>query len=328
MDQRRILLVHPTRRDAQEPPTWSPSGSSRPVSNQWRWLRTCTVRRWGTVMPSDGGPGRPGSRLQTHYHPWAASGSILRGAEVVPRHGGADPGNQPRTRGLSGRGRPRDRHHGGSDRGRGLPRRGATGAPGARLRGGEQVFLLGPQRGDRREGLARAHDRADRRDRRSSPSPPGAATASSWRRPPAPRHTRSRPVAPSCGRTSETLLLVPISAHALFARPVVVGPASRLAVEILPHVDAQGVVWCDGRRAVDLPEWRADPKSRGRSSRSAWLAFGRSLHRPTGRQSFIWTSTVGGVVLGTDPDAERHRHHRPRGHRPRAVWTSIVASPS
>ena len=51
----------------------------------------------------------------------------------------------------------------------------------------------------------------------------------------------------------EALLLVPISAHALFARPVVVGPASRLAVEILPHVDAQGVVWCDGRRAVDLP---------------------------------------------------------------------------
>jgi NAD+ kinase len=51
----------------------------------------------------------------------------------------------------------------------------------------------------------------------------------------------------------EALLLVPVAAHALFARPVVVGPNSRLAVEVLPHNDGTGVVWCDGRRAVDLP---------------------------------------------------------------------------
>ncbi|HPB72612.1 MAG TPA: NAD kinase [Phycicoccus sp.] len=51
----------------------------------------------------------------------------------------------------------------------------------------------------------------------------------------------------------EALLLVPISAHALFARPVVVGPSSHLAVEVVPHTDGTGVVWCDGRRAVDLP---------------------------------------------------------------------------
>lgn len=51
----------------------------------------------------------------------------------------------------------------------------------------------------------------------------------------------------------EALLLCPISAHALFARPVVVGPGARLAVEVVPHTDATGVVWCDGRRAVDLP---------------------------------------------------------------------------
>ncbi len=51
----------------------------------------------------------------------------------------------------------------------------------------------------------------------------------------------------------EALLLVPISAHALFARPVVVGPHSRLVVEVLAHTDASGVVWCDGRRAVTLP---------------------------------------------------------------------------
>lgn len=51
----------------------------------------------------------------------------------------------------------------------------------------------------------------------------------------------------------EALLLVPISAHALFARPVVVGPQSRFVVEVLAQTDAHGVVWCDGRRAVGLP---------------------------------------------------------------------------
>lgn len=51
----------------------------------------------------------------------------------------------------------------------------------------------------------------------------------------------------------EALLLVPISAHALFARPVLVGPNSRLVVEVLARTRGSGVVWCDGRRAVDLP---------------------------------------------------------------------------
>jgi NAD+ kinase len=49
------------------------------------------------------------------------------------------------------------------------------------------------------------------------------------------------------------LLLVPISAHALFARPMVVGPQSVLAVELLPHTGGAGVLWCDGRRTVELP---------------------------------------------------------------------------
>lgn len=51
----------------------------------------------------------------------------------------------------------------------------------------------------------------------------------------------------------EALVIVPISAHALFAKPLVVSPRSRLAVEILTRTDAQGVLWCDGRRSVDLP---------------------------------------------------------------------------
>lgn len=51
----------------------------------------------------------------------------------------------------------------------------------------------------------------------------------------------------------EALLMVPISAHALFARPLVVAPTSVLAVEVLARTDSAGVLWCDGRRAVDLP---------------------------------------------------------------------------
>jgi len=75
----------------------------------------------------------------------------------------------------------------------------------------------------------------------------------------------------------EALLMVPIAAHALFARPVVVSPRSLLAVELLhaavgahnqggdsvgdgmgdgepgvPDVE-RAVLWCDGRRRFDLP---------------------------------------------------------------------------
>lgn len=48
------------------------------------------------------------------------------------------------------------------------------------------------------------------------------------------------------------LLLVPISAHALFSRPMVVSPDSLLAIEVAPE-SAPGVLWCDGRRASELP---------------------------------------------------------------------------
>lgn len=51
----------------------------------------------------------------------------------------------------------------------------------------------------------------------------------------------------------EALLIVPISAHALFARPMVVAPTSILAVEVLAQTQGAGVLWCDGRRTVDLP---------------------------------------------------------------------------
>jgi NAD+ kinase len=51
----------------------------------------------------------------------------------------------------------------------------------------------------------------------------------------------------------EALVMAPISAHALFARPLVVAPESTMAVEVLTRTEARGVLWCDGRRMVDLP---------------------------------------------------------------------------
>ncbi len=51
----------------------------------------------------------------------------------------------------------------------------------------------------------------------------------------------------------EAILLVPISAHALFARPLVVGPDSHLAVEVVPDTMGVGILWCDGRRCRELP---------------------------------------------------------------------------
>jgi len=51
----------------------------------------------------------------------------------------------------------------------------------------------------------------------------------------------------------DAMLLVPLSAHALFARPIVVGPDSSLAVDVLDRTQGTGVLWCDGRRAFELP---------------------------------------------------------------------------
>jgi NAD+ kinase len=51
----------------------------------------------------------------------------------------------------------------------------------------------------------------------------------------------------------EAILMVPLSAHALFSRPIVVAPTSRLSIELVPSWRGRGVVWCDGRRMVEVP---------------------------------------------------------------------------
>ena len=50
----------------------------------------------------------------------------------------------------------------------------------------------------------------------------------------------------------EALLIVPISAHALFARPLVVGSQATVGLEIVPGT-GDAILTCDGRRTVAVP---------------------------------------------------------------------------
>lgn len=73
----------------------------------------------------------------------------------------------------------------------------------------------------------------------------------------------------------EALLMVPLSAHALFARPLVVNPDSLLAVEVLQRSAGHGVLWCDGRRSTELsPGSRVEVKKSDKSIKFARLTQG------------------------------------------------------
>jgi len=50
----------------------------------------------------------------------------------------------------------------------------------------------------------------------------------------------------------EAMLLVPNAAHALFQRPLVIGPSSQIGIELVGD-ELTGVVHCDGRRTHELP---------------------------------------------------------------------------
>ncbi|HEV2886718.1 MAG TPA: NAD kinase, partial [Jatrophihabitans sp.] len=60
----------------------------------------------------------------------------------------------------------------------------------------------------------------------------------------------------------EAMLLVPNAAHALFQRPLVVAPRSRIEIDLI-GADQPGVLSCDGRRTYPLP-----PHTRLRVERS------------------------------------------------------------
>ncbi len=50
----------------------------------------------------------------------------------------------------------------------------------------------------------------------------------------------------------EAMLLVPLSAHALFARPMVLSPFSRVDLDLSGSQVNSGILWCDGARSTDV----------------------------------------------------------------------------
>jgi NAD+ kinase len=73
----------------------------------------------------------------------------------------------------------------------------------------------------------------------------------------------------------QALLMVPLSAHALFARPLVINPDSAMAVEVLQRSVGNGVLWCDGRRTYELaPGSRVEVKRSPKPVRLARLHQG------------------------------------------------------
>jgi NAD+ kinase len=105
----------------------------------------------------------------------------------------------------------------------------------------------------------------------------------------------------------EALLMVPISAHALFARPLVVAPTSVLAVEVLARTDGAGVLWCDGRRTVELPPGARIEVRRGarpvRLVRLHEAPFTDRLVAKFGLPVQGWRGSAERRRLAEDPDA-------------------------
>lgn len=101
----------------------------------------------------------------------------------------------------------------------------------------------------------------------------------------------------------EAMLVVPLSAHALFARPLVVGTSSIVAVETVPGLGGPGVLWADGRRTFDLPEGARVEVRRGANPvRLARLATTPFTERLVNR----FRLPVSGW-RGPDTRPERHR---------------------
>ena len=50
----------------------------------------------------------------------------------------------------------------------------------------------------------------------------------------------------------DAMLMVPLSAHALFARPLVMSPAARVDLDIQPDGSESAVLWCAGRRSCTV----------------------------------------------------------------------------
>ena len=100
----------------------------------------------------------------------------------------------------------------------------------------------------------------------------------------------------------DAMLLVPLSPHALFARPLVVGPDSVFAVEVLARTQGTGVLWCDGRRTHDLaPGARVVVRRSNVPVRLARLHQGPFTDRLVGKFNLPTSGWRGPAADGANP---------------------------
>ena len=52
----------------------------------------------------------------------------------------------------------------------------------------------------------------------------------------------------------QAMLVVPLAAHALFNRPMVLSPSSKVTLDVTPELPARGIIWCDGRRSHEVAD--------------------------------------------------------------------------
>lgn len=52
----------------------------------------------------------------------------------------------------------------------------------------------------------------------------------------------------------QAMLMVPLAAHALFNRPMVLSPSSKVTFDLPEGLGTGGILWCDGRRSHEMKE--------------------------------------------------------------------------
>jgi NAD+ kinase len=105
----------------------------------------------------------------------------------------------------------------------------------------------------------------------------------------------------------DALLVVPLSAHALFARPLVLSPTSTVVVEVLDVSPTHGMVWCDGRRSVELHSGTEIEVTRGkqrlRLARLSQAPFTDRLVQKFGLRVEGWRGSADPAITMIDTSA-------------------------
>lgn len=117
----------------------------------------------------------------------------------------------------------------------------------------------------------------------------------------------------------QAMLMVPLSAHALFARPLVVSPESVISVDVLQRSNENGVLWCDGRRTVDLPFGARIEVTRSKSpvklARLALTPFSERLVRKFDLPTEGWRGSISDTDRAAIEARERARRDQDTWHK-------------